>query len=132
MLSTLDVNPHETDSDVVYALKIRIRDLESVLGGDWTAPAVLRLTPAENHVLGLVVNGPITIKNIYAVRYGLHPDPPDSNVVCSLISKLRAKLCKHRISILGGKGKGYFIPPQERERLDTLYAPGERHDRTPV
>lgn len=122
------INKHETDeSDLVYQLRERIRELECLLGQEWRAPRVLRLTPTENDVLGAIIaKSPIRRKALYNLVYGDNPDPPLLPIVQVYISKLRAKLRPHLIWIETIHGMGYQITPENVDRLNALYEPGER------
>ena len=124
MLSTHDVN----ESDEVYALKERIRYLEKALGSEWRAPTVLRLSPSEERILGLVIakRGYATTETIFDVLYGEAEDPPDEIVVRVLISHLRTKLKPHGITIKTRWNVGYLLDPDNHQRLQGLYAPGEQ------
>lgn len=126
MSSSLHVNDDETDSDLVYALKERIRQLEASLGGQWRAPGVLHLAPSEERVLGAVVaRGYVTYQNVYNLLYGLRADPPHIDVIKVFVNRVRRKMRPHNIVLGTVYSRGYEITPANLDRLKALYAPGE-------
>lgn len=124
MHSTSDLN----ESDLVYALRSRIRDLEKALGADWRAPKALGLTHGEERLLGVIVakRGFAKLSAIYDVLYGEAEDPPDDNVVAVQLHRIRSKCKPHGIAIVTLRGAGFEITPDNLERLNALYGEGER------
>jgi DNA-binding response OmpR family regulator len=120
------------ESDLVYALRCRIEDLERALGSEWRAPAVLKLTGQQNRVLGLIVTKRFASTAIIAdVLYGEDLDPPDDNVIRVLVHTMRRKLLRRGITIKTelGRGRttnGYAIDPHNLKRLNALYVEGEQ------
>lgn len=124
MDSTAQIN----ESDVVYALRARIKDLEKALGSDWRAPKALGLTHGEERLLGIIVakRGFAKMSAIYDVLYGEAEDPPDDNVIAVQLHRIRAKCKPHGIAIVTLRGAGFEIDPTSLQRLQGLYGPGEQ------
>lgn len=127
MSSITLVNNEETDSDLVYALRQRIRDLETIIGVHWQAPRVLNLTRSEERVLGVITARPVVSHAaLYDALYSLRLNPPDPMIVKAFIFRVRRKMAPHEITIDLRWGFGYEITPDNLARLNALYAPGEQ------
>lgn len=125
MDTTLDINDRETDSDQVYALKARIRDLEAAFGFEWRAPRVLHLTKHENRLLGLLVaRHSITHQGAYQALYGTRLDPPEPPIINVYICKVRRKLRPFAVHIWTQRGL-FGIDAESLARINSLYLPGE-------
>lgn len=105
-------------------LEARVADLERhVYNHDWEAPRELRLTPAEEAMMRVLVRWEdrcATRDTLYeATRFGRysHAHATDPRVVDVMMSKLRAKLKPHGLEIFTTWGRGYSLAPESRQRL---------------
>jgi hypothetical protein len=114
--------------DIISELKGRIHDLEDLLGAQWISPMVLGLTRTEDRVLGVLVNSKRCMGQaaIYELIYSDKLDPPEPSILNVLIHKVRRKLEPHDIVIENRWGFGYQLRDGDREKIDLLYADGER------
>ncbi len=117
-----------TGADLETALRDRIRELEGVLGAVWRAPRVLHLTPTEERLLGaLAANRKLLSADaLYTAIYSTRRNPPEPQIIGVLIFRVRGKLAAHDITIDNRRLRGFEITPENIDRLNALYAEGER------
>lgn len=128
MVSHLSANrPQITDLDTALE---RIHQLEDLLGYRWHAPIALRLSGAEEKILGAIMSRPqiMDYESLYVLMYGLHADPPQIEVIKVLVCHLRKKTDPYDIFIETIWGRGLLISKENRAKIDALY---EDHERKP-
>lgn len=110
-----------TKDDEIYALKAHIRDLEKMLGQEYRAPAILRLTSGEHKMLGLLrARDFVSQDSMFTLLYGDRVDPPTINVVRARISHLRFKMFRHGMTVAVTYGDGYYLSKETRLVLKGL------------
>jgi len=116
------------DSDEVFALKERVRDLEALVGLHWAPPRVLGLTRTQAQLFGLLIRHRTlcTYEMILTALYGERTDPPGVEVIRAHITHIRRLLEPHGLTVRRLWGSGYYLTPEDIARIDALYAPGER------
>ena len=90
---------------------------------------MLGLTSYERKVLGVLVKRPALcpFSSIGVTLYGDREDPPMiEDLIRVWVHRIRRKLEPHAVEIGCIRGQGYFITPDNLNRLNALYAPGER------
>lgn len=106
----------------------RIRQLEILLGSRWLAPRALRLTKAEEGILGALLKRQNTLdkESLYVLMYGDRLDAPDIKILDVLVCKLRRKLWVYEIQIETIWGRGFFMNPVEKAKVSALYSVHEQ------
>jgi hypothetical protein len=125
MNSDASLNADETE----WVLRQRIKELEALLGHEWLAPSVVKLTPSEERVLAVIVaQHPkfVVASKVYDIIYSSRLDPPEPAIVLVLAHKMRRKLDPFGIKVEHKAERGYAISPENLERLNALYVEGER------
>lgn len=122
------VKNSQEDSDEVYALKQRVRELERLRGLHWRPPLVLRLTNTQSKILGYLMTKPVihSPEMIRAALYSERIDPPCDEVLRSHVRNLRRILDPRGVRIHSRYGVGYFITPDDMAKINALYEPHER------
>jgi len=105
-------------------LEARVAELERhVYNHDWQAPRELRLTPAEEAMVRVMVRWEdrcASRDTLYeATRFARysHRLSADPKVIDAMMCKLRAKLKPHGLEILTTWARGYSLAPESRKRL---------------
>ncbi len=115
------------ESEIVYELRERIRDLEKLVGLSWAPPRALGLSPMQSKLLGVLLKHrtQCTYEAIMTALYGEREDPPGVEVIRAHVTHIRRLLDPHGIQIKRLWGSGYYITPEHIAKLNALYEPGE-------
>lgn len=100
----------------------RILQLEDATGMAFRSHPHHGFTEMEDMMLGSISTAPgVATKNrIYTLLYGMHADPPTQKIIDVYLCKIRKKLKWHDITIQTIWGRGYYMSPEDRLKLDTL------------
>jgi hypothetical protein len=106
-------------------LRERVRQLEEHLRQKFLSPPHLGFTRTEDVLLGCLLSREVARRDF--MHWALYSDRtdediPDIKALDSLICILNRKLKRIGIRILNKWGVGYFLPPQEKEKLKELFA----------
>lgn len=100
----------------------RIRQLEDEAGMAFQSHPYHGFTEMEDCMLGAIAAAPhiATRERIYTLLYGMHEDPPNQKILDVYLSKLRKKLTPYEIKIETVWGRGYYMSPDDRLKLESL------------
>lgn len=128
MHSATNLTIEQTLRDQLSEALSRLRELNQILGQEWSAPAVLALTRSEERILGALVRSGklLSMPQLYTAIYGERLDPPEPIILNVHIHRMRKKLRPHGVEIANVWGRGYRIAPEHLERLNALYDHDER------
>lgn len=105
-------------------LRERITQLEEILGANFDAPPMFALTGSEARLFGLLMaRDLVTKESAMSILYGLRPDNDgdvEIKIIDVFIYKMRKKLEEWEIKIETVWGRGYYIAPDEKERISAL------------
>lgn len=120
------------DSDEVFALRERVKELEAMVGLRWTAPRCIGLTASQEKIVGLLIKHPTLCARelMFNALYGMRADPPGDEVLRAHVRNTRVALKPFGVLIGKRYGQGYFITPDNLSKLNALYEPGERPKET--
>lgn len=106
-------------TDLDTALE-RIRQLEEALGVGFCLNPRFGLTQQEETMLGLLYrrNTVVTRQQAYDVLFGMHTDPPFHKILDVLMSHIRRKLRPLDVRFTTVWGRGWYLEPAERAKLD--------------
>jgi two-component system cell cycle response regulator CtrA len=99
-------------------LRLRVDELEQIMLRP-ELPLCLKITRRQSQVLGLLLARPVVstadaMTALYELGTG---DPPNDTIVSVLVCHLRRRLKPFGINIETLWGRGYRLPPEDKERL---------------
>lgn len=115
----LEVVERENDT-----LREKVAQLESLLGMRSPAPIELGLTASEARVFGvLMARERATRDAIMAALYADRPGDEEAElkIVDVFVCKMRKKLKPFDIQIGNVWGQGYFMTPEQKQRVQALW-----------
>lgn len=82
-----------------------VESLEDALGLSYDAPPEYGLTKVEGRIFGMLQKtNPISRDRIFVALYGGRSDPPTGKVIDVMICKMRPKLARHGLRVVGSAG----------------------------
>lgn len=104
-------------------LRLRVEQLEDMLGMRLDAPIEIGLTASEAKVFGLLQRVEMATKQaiMSALYYERIDTEPELKIVDVFVCKLRAKLKPWRIEIETLWGTGYHMTPESKALAAALY-----------
>jgi two-component system cell cycle response regulator CtrA len=115
------LNKRSAITDLDTALE-RIRQLEDLLGHDFAIDPSYGLSRIEEQLLGLIYSRTHTVTKgqAFDLLYGMHRSPPEPKILDVFICKIRKKLEPTGLHITTVWGRGWYLEPGERSKLETL------------
>lgn len=106
----------------------RIRQLEDALGLTFSISPEFGLTRTEEMLLGMLYSRSYTVTRLamFDVVYGMHDNPPEQKILDVLMSHLRKKLAPIGLTITTVWGRGWYLEPAERNKLEPIIMRSER------
>jgi two-component system cell cycle response regulator CtrA len=110
---------HLVIQDLDTALE-RIRQLEELMGVGFMVHPSLGLTRLEEAMLGAIyaANHTVTRDRVFDLLFGLHDDPPEPKIMDVAMSHLRRKLRPLGVHITTVWGRGWYLAPAERAKIE--------------
>lgn len=115
-------NYSEMDRDVLIE---RILQLEEQGGVRFETHPRYGLTQYEQAMLGILVSRKEVVSKdqVYTLLYGMHDDPPEQKILDVWVCRLRQKLKPYDITIHTVWGRGWFIDPEDKQKVNAMRFP---------
>lgn len=107
-------------------LRLRIEELERLIGLDVEAPIVFGLTSREACMFGALMARDMCLKeHLMASIYGALPDDDvaEPKIIDVFVCKMRKKLKRFDIDVETVWGKGYRLSPENKATAQKYYTP---------
>ncbi len=108
---------------LLESMRLRIIELEEILGLDIRLPNELGLTPIQTKMLGLLIKKDVvSLDAFYAALYGdlRDCDKPEPKIVEVHLSAIRKKLKKINSGVNNRWGIGWYLNNHDRDKLRML------------
>lgn len=108
-------------TDLDTALE-RIRQLEELLGCDFSVDPSYGLSRSEEQLLGMLYSRSHTVTKgqAYDLLFGMHRNPPEMKILDVFMCKIRKKLEPIGLHVTTVWGRGWYLDPGERNKLEPI------------
>lgn len=114
-------NNRQTITDLDTALE-RIRQLEDEQGLGFRVHPRHNFTSMEEAMLGILVSSRDVVSRdkMFSIMYGTHNDPPEPKIFDVMMCRIRRKLRTHGVEVMTVWGRGWYMEPEDRAKIDAL------------